>query len=43
MIPSTFRDKGIWTAPDKTMVAWFRNPDGNMLSLTQFPTFRRDS
>ncbi len=28
---------GIWTAPDGTaQVAWFRDPDGNLLSLTQF-------
>jgi catechol 2,3-dioxygenase-like lactoylglutathione lyase family enzyme len=27
---------GIWTAPDGTTVAWFRDPDGNRLSLTQF-------
>jgi len=26
----------VWTAPDGTMVAWFRDPDGNLLSLTQF-------
>lgn len=29
-------DLGVWTAPDGTKVAWFRDPDGNMLSLTQF-------
>jgi catechol 2,3-dioxygenase-like lactoylglutathione lyase family enzyme len=27
---------GIWHAPDGTKVAWFRDPDGNLLSLTQF-------
>ncbi len=27
---------GIWTAPDGTRVAWFNDPDGNVLSLTQF-------
>ena len=27
---------GIWTAPDGAKVAWFRDPDGNLLSLTQF-------
>jgi catechol 2,3-dioxygenase-like lactoylglutathione lyase family enzyme len=27
---------GIWTAPDQTMVAWFKDPSGNTLSLTQF-------
>jgi predicted enzyme related to lactoylglutathione lyase len=25
-----------WTAPDGTLVAWFKDPDGNVLSLTQF-------
>jgi catechol 2,3-dioxygenase-like lactoylglutathione lyase family enzyme len=29
-------DLGIWTAPDRTMVAWFKDPAGNTLSLTQF-------
>ena len=29
-------ERGIWTAPDGTKVAWFRDPDGNVLSLTQF-------
>lgn len=29
-------DAGIWTAPDGTKVAWFKDPDGNILSLTQF-------
>lgn len=28
---------GVWTAPDgKTRVAWFSDPDGNTLSVTQF-------
>jgi len=28
---------GIWTSPDKSaLVAWFTDPDGNILSLTQF-------
>jgi len=31
-------DLGIWTAPDGTQVAWFKDPDGNILSLTQFTT-----
>lgn len=26
---------GIWTAPDGTKVAWFADPDGNVLSLSQ--------
>ncbi|QUQ70162.1 VOC family protein [Kutzneria sp. CA-103260] len=27
---------GIWTTPDGSQIAWFRDPDGNTLSLTQF-------
>ena len=26
---------GIWTAPGGTRVAWFKDPDGNVLSLSQ--------
>ena len=26
-------DRGIWTAPDGARVAWFHDPDGNILSL----------
>jgi catechol 2,3-dioxygenase-like lactoylglutathione lyase family enzyme len=26
---------GIWTAPDGSQVAWFKDPDGNLLSVTQ--------
>jgi catechol 2,3-dioxygenase-like lactoylglutathione lyase family enzyme len=29
-------DLGIWRAPGGAWVAWFRDPDGNLLSLTQF-------
>ena len=29
-------EKGIWTAPSGAKVAWFKDPDGNVLSLTQF-------
>lgn len=28
---------GVWKASDGTRVAWFPDPDGNILSLTQFP------
>jgi catechol 2,3-dioxygenase-like lactoylglutathione lyase family enzyme len=29
-------DDGVWTSPDgKTALAWFPDPDGNMLSLAQ--------
>ena len=27
---------GIWTTPNGDRIAWFRDPDGNVLSLTQF-------
>jgi catechol 2,3-dioxygenase-like lactoylglutathione lyase family enzyme len=29
-------EAGVWTTDDGTKVAWFRDPDGNLLSLTQF-------
>lgn len=29
-------DLGIWTAPGGAQVAWFKDPCGNILSLTQF-------
>lgn len=29
-------DRGIWQVPDGTRVAWFKDPDGNLLSLTAF-------
>ncbi len=28
--------RGIWTAPSGAKIAWFVDPDGNNLSLTQF-------
>ena len=28
--------KGIWTAPSGARIAWFKDPDGNVLSLTEF-------
>jgi catechol 2,3-dioxygenase-like lactoylglutathione lyase family enzyme len=28
-------EHGIWTAPEGDKVAWFADPDGNILSLTQ--------
>jgi len=27
---------GIWSAPGGAKVAWFQDPDGNLLSLTQY-------
>jgi catechol 2,3-dioxygenase-like lactoylglutathione lyase family enzyme len=34
-------DDGVWTAPGGARVAWFEDPDANLLSLTEPPT--RDS
>lgn len=28
---------GIWTSPSGARIAWFKDPDGNVLSLTEFP------
>lgn len=28
-------ESGVWTAPSGDRVAWFKDPDGNTLSLTQ--------
>ncbi|HXJ91549.1 MAG TPA: VOC family protein [Terriglobia bacterium] len=30
-------ERGIWTAPGGAKIAWFKDPDGNVLSVTQFP------
>jgi catechol 2,3-dioxygenase-like lactoylglutathione lyase family enzyme len=30
-------EAGIWTAPGGARIAWFRDPDGNVLSLSQLP------
>lgn len=27
---------GVWTTPDGTKICWFKDPDGNTLSLTEF-------
>ena len=29
-------ETGVWTTPGGDKVAWFTDPDGNTLSLTQF-------
>lgn len=29
-------DDGIWQAPSGALIAWFQDPDGHVLSLTQF-------
>jgi hypothetical protein len=31
-------DRGVWTAAGGAKIAWFLDPDGNNLSLTQFET-----
>jgi predicted enzyme related to lactoylglutathione lyase len=28
-------ESGVWTAPNGSKVAWFKDPDGNILSLTE--------
>ena len=28
-------ERGIWTAPNGNKVAWFKDPDGNILSVSQ--------
>jgi hypothetical protein len=28
--------QGIWTSPSGARIAWFHDPDGNVLSLTEF-------
>ena len=27
---------GVWTTPDGSKIAWFKDPAGNILSLTEF-------
>lgn len=29
-------ERGVWTAPAGSRVVWFRDPDGNVLSITEF-------
>lgn len=30
-------EAGIWTTPDGARICWFKDPDGNLLSLTEPP------
>ena len=30
------RERGIWTTPAGDKVAWFKDPDGNILSVSQY-------
>lgn len=32
--------QGIWTAPSGARVAWFKDPDGNILSISEHPEFK---
>jgi catechol 2,3-dioxygenase-like lactoylglutathione lyase family enzyme len=37
-VPDIGQDaRGIWTGPDGSRLAWFRDPDGNLLSLLESP------
>jgi len=29
--------RGIWNSPSGARVAWFKDPDGNVLGVTEFP------
>jgi catechol 2,3-dioxygenase-like lactoylglutathione lyase family enzyme len=33
-------DLGIWTTPTGARVAWFKDPDGNILSLSEHPELK---
>jgi len=30
--------QGIWSAPSGARVAWFQDPDGNLLSVAEYPS-----
>jgi hypothetical protein len=30
------QELGIWNSPEGAKVAWFKDPDGNVLSLSEF-------
>lgn len=32
-------EKGVWASPTGAKVAWFRDPDGNVLSISEHPAF----
>lgn len=35
------RELGIWTTPTGDKVAWFKDPDGNILSIGQHPSLNK--
>jgi predicted enzyme related to lactoylglutathione lyase len=32
---------GIWTAPTGAKIAWFKDPDGNILSISEHPELKK--
>jgi catechol 2,3-dioxygenase-like lactoylglutathione lyase family enzyme len=34
-------EEGVWTSPSGAKVAWFKDPDGNLLSLSEHPEWKR--
>jgi hypothetical protein len=32
---------GIWTSPTGAKVAWFKDPDGNIFSISEHPELRK--
>lgn len=32
--------QGVWLAPSGAQVTWFRDPDGNLLSIAEYPPTR---
>ncbi|WP_158821640.1 VOC family protein [Granulicella sp. S156] len=34
-------ESGIWTSPTGAKVAWFKDPDGNTLSISEHPELKR--
>lgn len=31
-------ERGVWSAPSGARVAWFKDPDGNLVSVAQYPS-----
>lgn len=36
-------EQGIWTTPTGSRVAWFKDPDGNLLSISEHPELQSGS
>ena len=34
-------ESGVWTAPTGARVAWFKDPDGNTLSISEHPELKK--